>query len=282
MAYQRVSQVQQTAQYAARSGISDEQAALYFTQKISTPRKAIVAIIVSIVLCLIAFPLHLFIIGIPALLLILFFLYLIYRTYKRRIKDEDYDVWLEQQESIMRGIGYQILNIPRHFSPQSVLCIRSFVPPGTSISHEYMTQDVEMKQGRDGIYRFSITVYTYFFPLQNGMAIFRCSVNAFRAGQYNEEQSEIYPYRDLSTARTVKTRDRVMVDNIAFSYQTEKLYVIFSNGEKECFSAIVRTKLLSPDSDAPTSIIQNALFNVKLNALRALILSNGQSTQLQP
>jgi hypothetical protein len=204
-----------------------------------------------------------------------------YLIRKTNTTDEEYDLWLEHKEHLLRQKGYQVHGISPKYPASSVLCIRSFVPRGSITSHGYANQEVQMKQGKDGRWRYSINVYSYFFPMRKGMAIFKSDINVF-TNRHRDVRHETYPYSFLSTATTDSEDDRAIIHHTAYRYQTEQLYLVFSNGVMSSFSAVVQAQLMDNTDNAPFSIVPNATFGRKLNELRALLLSEGRSTQLEP
>lgn len=271
-----------TLQQGLKHVISDKKAAHYFASSASAPRWITVIMYISLCGFFLAILSHLLILVASLLLVALLCMFIKYIIHKRNTTDEEYDTWLEYQEHLLRERGYQLLDIPSGYPTSSVLCIRSFVPRGSQISRLYVSQDIQMKQGRDGNWRYSVNVYTYFFPLKRGMAICKSDINVFHPQRHRDERHEMYPYSFLTTATTDPEDDRVVIEHTAYRYQSDQLYLVFSNGAMSSFSAIVQTHLLDTTQNAPYSVVPNSLFDVKLNALRALLLSEGRSTRLQP
>ncbi len=277
MTYQRVSHIRSTSQQ--RSVITDKKAARYFASAASAPRIFMVIMCTSVIVAIIIILFRFFIAGTFLLLVALICFLIIYLTHKQNPTDEEYDAWLEDREHRLLARGYQKHGITSQDLINAPLCIKSVVPPGSSISREYRNQNVYMKQGKDGIYRFSTHAYTYFFPLRHGMAIFRSNIQASPTHPYFGAKDEIYPYRFLTTAETSAENDKMLIENTPHRYSMEKLHLMFSIGTKVTLSAVVKAYLLDDADDAPESIISDTGFDTKLNRLRALLVSKGTSTR---
>src|ERR671930_41954 len=110
--------------------------------------------------------------------------------------DQDYDNWLEEQAAAMLPRALRMLNLDERQITSQILSIHSLILPGSSLASNYH-DEVYLKQGKDGQWRSSVNLYTYFFPAQHFIAIFTRSINALDPLTPFDDSTEEFFYRDI-------------------------------------------------------------------------------------
>ncbi|MBV9615828.1 MAG: hypothetical protein JO031_10275 [Ktedonobacteraceae bacterium] len=195
---------------------------------------------------------------------------IMWRTKRSNPDDEQYDAWVKSQGRILYKRGLQALGITESQMSHSVLSILSYVLPGSLDADDYDEDVVQIKWGKDGRCRSSITVYTFIYPLARSFAIFKSDVNAFYPALHNE-LDEVYAYRHIISATTSKIRDTILLEEQEFPYQIEHFCLKISNGETIKLSATVKAKPAGSAASAPTIALPDTNFNWTLGKLRSML-----------
>ncbi len=198
--------------------------------------------------------------------------FIMWRTKRSNPSDELYDAWVRSQAKILYQRGLQALGITEAELSSHMLWIQSFVLPGSLDADEYDADVVWLKQGKDGRWRTSINVYTFFYPLARSFAIFKSDVNAFYPSLHND-LDEIYAYRHIVNATTSKIRDNVFLGEQEFPYQVEQFCLKITNGETIKLSATVKARPFGSVPGIPTLALPDTNFNWTLGQLRSKLLS---------
>src|SRR5947199_194267 len=89
-----------------------------------------------------------------------------------------------------------------------ILSMHSIILPGSSLAATYH-DDVYLKLGKDGQWRSSVNLYTFFFPTDRFIAMFTRSINALDRLMPADDTSEEYFYKDIVTAAFSVFQDTV-------------------------------------------------------------------------
>ena len=81
--------------------------------------------------------------------------------------DQHYDQWVHAQAQAMLPRALAKFNMRRNQVTDQILRMHSFVLPGSRVASQYPEKEVQAKRGKDGQWRFSINVYTYFLPAEH-------------------------------------------------------------------------------------------------------------------
>ncbi len=160
--------------------------------------------------------------------------------------DEDYDHWLEQQVQAMKPRAMRLLNLNQSQVTSQILCTHSIILPGSSLAKNYH-DDVLIKQGKDGQWRTSVNLYTYFFPTDHFIAMCTCDVNEIAGMKY--------PYR---------------VQQLSFR---------ISNGDDIRLGAHLSAMPLDRGQGAPIILLPDTHINQTLADLRGLLRSKKQRSR---
>jgi hypothetical protein len=193
-------------------------------------------------------------------------------------KDHDYDDWLERQARTLRPRALRTLSLDEQQITSKIVCVHSILLPGSSLANNY-ADEVYLKQGKDGLWRSSVNLFTYFFPSDRFIAIFTRDINAFSPkGPYNDETEE-YFYRDILGVNTSVYRDTVLIGEAELVYRVQQLSLKLINGENLRFGGYLSAIPLDPKPGLPNILSPDANVNTTLNDLRALLRAKKQRTR---
>ena len=86
---------------------------------------------------------------------------------------------------------------------------------------KYRADELRWKIGRDAMPRFSVNIYTYFFPADHHLAAFVGDVNALNQVAHNEKTEE-YFYRDIVGATTNDEQDSITIKAKQYQYRIQR------------------------------------------------------------
>ena len=109
--------------------------------------------------------------------------------------DAQYDAWLQVKANRLLRSAMMKLNIDRQ-TTKGYLQVHGFVLPGMRESYQYRPDELLWKKGKDGLVRYSVNVYTYFFLAEHSLVVFIGDVNALNQATQHETIKE-YFYRDI-------------------------------------------------------------------------------------
>src|SRR5437588_11019337 len=184
--------------------------------------------------------------------------------------DEDYDHWLRHQASTMLPAALFTLNMDESQLTSQPLILYSFILPGSSLASDYHDH-IHLKQGKDGRWRSSINLYTYFLPSQHFIAMFTRSVNALDQFMPFDDSTEEFFYRDIISASFSRFPDTVIIEGQEFVYRVQQLSLKISNGDDIRLGAYLSAEPLSGRQNAPFFIPLDNHCNQTLAELRRLL-----------
>jgi len=192
--------------------------------------------------------------------------------------DEDYDHWLEQQVQAMKPRAMRLLNLNQSQVTSQILCTHSIILPGSSLAKNYH-DDVLIKQGKDGQWRTSVNLYTYFFPTDHFIAMCTCDVNACRQTISSEYQTEEYFYRDIISTSFSSFQDTAEIAGMKYPYRVQQLSFRISNGDDIRLGAHLSAMPLDRGQGAPIILLPDTHINQTLADLRGLLRSKKQRSR---
>jgi hypothetical protein len=198
----------------------------------------------------------------------------IYHGLKTNPDDVDFDRWVEGQAKELATHGMHSLCLSRKDLVDTPIRIVSYVLPGSRTAAEYMPQQVHMKQGKDGQWRFSIYVYTYIYPTANYLAVYRGDINVFSTRRI--EQDETYLYQHIYSASLRASRDTLAWEESLIPYRIEQLCLKIFNGDVVELSAAIKAMPQEQADDAPLESLPNPSFERTLMRLRQLLHSRNK------
>ncbi len=198
----------------------------------------------------------------------------IYHEMKTNPSDADFDRWNEEQAKELGARGMQLLYLHRKDLIEPPMRITSYILPGSHTATDYLPQQVQMKQGKDGRWRFSIYVYTYIYPTADYLAVYRGDSNAFSSRQI--EQHETYLYQHIYSASLQASKDTLEWEESLIPYRTEQLYLKFFHGDFVELSATIKAMPQEQADNAPLESLPNPSFERTLMRLRQLLHTKGK------
>ncbi len=186
--------------------------------------------------------------------------------------DRHYDQWVHKQAQAMLPTALAKFNMRRNQVTDQILRTHSFVLPGSHGASHYPEREVQAKRGKDGQWRFSINVYTYFLPAEHYLAVYTCDVNAFDPSSHIE-QTEEYFYSDIVGVTTHPLRDTAIIGNRQYRYRIEQFSLRISNGDTIDLGASLKATPLDDGQDIPVFSLPHTGFDRTLTMLRRLLRS---------
>lgn len=188
--------------------------------------------------------------------------------------DQEYDAWLEAQaQGIMRRAVAR-LGLDSSQITREPLYVHGLVLPGMKDSVNYRFDEMRWKKGNDGIVRFSVNVYTYFFPADHHLAAFVGDVNALNQSSHNENTHE-YFYRDVVGATTDDAQDHITIKKKQYQYRIQRFSLRISSGDS--IGVSVGARPIDDRQNVPTFAIPNSGIDRAVAQLRMLLREKKQS-----
>lgn len=181
--------------------------------------------------------------------------------------DQQYDQWIETQANALLLDTLATLDLYEHQLTGKIKRIRSFVLPGSEIADNYRSNEVLVKRGRDGRWRCSINVCTYFIPTAYGVAMVTRDVNVFQQSSYIW-QNEEYSYPHIVSAAMCTIQDTAYIERERYWYRIKQICVNISNGEVIPFGAYFSATPIDDDPYAPDFSLPDIVMNQTINDLR--------------
>lgn len=188
------------------------------------------------------------------------------------LTDQEYDAWLEgtARRHFMSALDRLGADNDQDFGP--ILYVHGFILPGTRDAIKFRLDDILLKVGKDGKFRYSINRYTYFHPIENQLAVFVFEINAVNHSDYREAARE-YFYWDIVGVATEDDQDMVLIGEVSFPYRIQSFVLSISNGYN--ISAAFLSQPLDNGQDLPTYNIPDVdMVSDTLMRLRRLIRDN--------
>ncbi len=192
------------------------------------------------------------------------------------LTDQEFDTWVEQKarnglvNAIHRlGLADEIRNI------DDLLCVRGYILPGMRNSRHYNYQDLLSKMGMDGRWRYSVNIYTYFYPAEHQIMIFIFDINAMNWADYREATKE-YFYEDVIGATTEDEQDTIYINGALFNYRDQRFSLRLCDGYG--IGATVRSVPLDNIANLPTFDMPNSGVDRTIAQLRMLLRSKKWKT----
>src|SRR2546421_4812349 len=184
--------------------------------------------------------------------------------------DQDYDDWLENQTAAVIPRALRMLNLDERQISSQILSMHSIILPGSTLASNYH-DDVYLKLGKDGRWRSSVNVYTFFFPTDRFIAMFTRSINALDRVMPIDDTTDEYFYRDIVTAAFSVFQDTVVFGNQEILYRVQQLSLRISNGDDIRLGAYLSAVPIERWRGAPIIMLPDTHINQTLSDLRTLL-----------
>lgn len=247
----------------------------YFPRPVSTV--TIVVISIGAVFFLVSLPL-LYFGGLQLLNIVLFVVGILFvlggirsivNTKRSNPKDEDFDEWLDKQAKGILPKALRVLNIGQTQITSKVMRIHSVILPGSSLANNYRSE-IYLKLGKDGQWRSSVNIYTYFLPSDRFIAIFTRDINALHSrGPYDDRTEEFF-YRDIVSITLSVFRDRAEIGGVEVAYRVQQLSLRLVNGDDIRLGGYLSAVPID-NKQAPAILLPDSRINKTLADLRGLL-----------
>ncbi len=189
--------------------------------------------------------------------------------------DQEYDEWLENQSKVIVFNAVNKLGLDlRQVINQPPLRIHGFVLPGTRDANKYRIDELHAKKGKDGVWRFSVNVYTYFFPEEHHLGAFVGDVNALNQSAHNDKTEE-YFYQDVVGATTYDEQDTIKFRGKDYQYRIQQFSLRITNGDS--IGASVSARPTDNRQNAPIFSIPDSGIDQTIAYIRWLLRTKKRS-----
>jgi hypothetical protein len=184
--------------------------------------------------------------------------------------DQDYDNWLEDQAATITPKALRTLSLSEHEITSQILMVRSIILPGSSLADNYR-DDIHLKRGKDGQWRSSVNLYTFFFPADRFIAMFTRSINPLDRVMPIDDSSEEYFYRDIMSTSFNVFQDTVIFGDQEVLYRVQQLSLRIVNGSDVPIGGYLSAVPIEKGRGAPIIMLPDTYINQTLADLRALL-----------
>ncbi len=184
--------------------------------------------------------------------------------------DQDYDDWLENQTAAVIPRALRMLNLDERQISSQILSMHSIILPGSTLASNYH-DDVYLKLGKDGRWRSSVNVYTFFFPTDRFIAMFTRSINVLDRVMPVDDSTEEYFYRDIMSVSFSIFQDTVVIDGEETLYRVQQLSLKLSSGGDVYLGAYLSALPIDRRLNAPIITRSDSSINQTLADLRTLL-----------
>jgi hypothetical protein len=192
-----------------------------------------------------------------------------YHKWKANPSDAEFDRWIGQQATKMERRGMQALDLKSEDLIARPMRIDSYILPGSSTATDYPSEQIRLKQGKDGNWRVSIYFYTYIYPTTNYLAIYMGASNLF--SQRLIEQHMTYRYQHILSVELIAKRDTFKWEGRQIRTRIEQLYLKMLNGDTIKLSAIIKGMAQEEADIGPLDALPNPSFEKTLKRLRQFL-----------
>jgi hypothetical protein len=251
---------------------SNEQMRRYFTEKRYSGKWIVWTAVLGLVdFCSFAFNSYIGFFG--AAVFVSLVAYIIIRA-KSIPTDKEYDEWLKRRARGMIPRAFRKLNLDSSDLVAPLLRIDSFVLPGSRLAEYSSPDDVHMKEGKDGKWRFSVNVFMYLFPAEHSLAVFSGSVNALNQFARPVEETEEYFYDHIAGVTTSETTDNAVIYGYRYVYRIQQFSLRVVNGDNIHLGAYISASALDYNPQGPEIIPPTMNVDRLLAELRTILRSN--------
>lgn len=260
---------QMPASFVSRQ-FTDKEMKRYFAK---IPKGTIKAIVVGAILFLIGLTSQLAVLLILGLIVVGISLAVIFAVIGgSKPTDQEYDFWLEEQAQRVINQAAAKLGLDLSQVPGEPLQIHSFVLFGKD-AQSYRADELRWKVGKDGKLRFSVNIYTRFFPAEHHLAVFASDINALNQSAHNVKTEE-YFYEDIVGATTGDEQDYFTIKDKNYQYRTQRFALKINSGDS--IGATIGATPTDNKQNLPTFAIPDSGVDRTVAQLRSLLRDKKQ------
>lgn len=252
----------------SKKNFSEAQMRRYFkgSSKYTTPATISAVGLVLLVFGIFVDP-QLRILALPGLALLVLGVGIIVYMNKSQPTDKEYDEWVEWQGEIIESTALTKVHMHQSELIRTPLSLHGVVVPGSKQALDTYGSNVFKKESKDG-YRYSVNVFTYFFPAEHHMAVLSCDVDALNQ-RTHIEVAEHYFYKDMVGVFTREARAQDETERINLQIQSFSLRV--SNGDAIGIGGVLSVKVLDNKKGAPKVAFADNEVSKTVSALLAIL-----------
>ncbi len=202
---------------------------------------------------------------------------LIVLTRSSKPSDQEYDQWLDEQRALIASTALQKVHMDQSELIRDPLSLHGVIPPASPEANPYRG-NIYSKKGKDGLYRYSVNVFTYFFPAEHHIAVLSCDVDALDQ-RAHIEHADHYFYKDMVGVHTSEGRLQDEKERITLQIQSFSLRV--ASGDAIGISGVLSVKVLDSRNKKSGPVVAFADTEVS-KTVQALLLLLRQKKQDQP
>lgn len=145
--------------------------------------------------------------------------------------DEQYDAWVQKRadEELKKALAEVDQDDLSEAERTRLLCVQGYALPGTKDAKKYRREDILWKDGKDGMKRYSINIFTYVLPLEHRIAVIAFHINAVNHNDHSQVITECF-YSEIVSTRIAEENELVMVNEVEYRYRTKSLILGTSDG----------------------------------------------------
>lgn len=188
--------------------------------------------------------------------------------------DEEYDGWVGAQLARMMDHAAVALHAG---SSENLQIIDTAVLPGSKKGKkDYQEDEVKVKRGKDGIWRYSVHDYTFVLPGAFSLATFNAKVSALNWERHEFHATTEYMYADIVGMTTHRGKDELEFQGTTYIYAVEECAIQVSNGGKIEIGAAINAHPIQKASKLPTLTTVHA--PTTINMFRDLLRNKKQAS----
>jgi hypothetical protein len=157
-----------------------------------------------------------------------------------RPNDQKYDQWVDRQRELIASTALQKVHMDPSELIRAPLSLHGVIIPGSDQADPYRG-NIYSKKGKDGLYRYSVNVFTYFFPAEHHIAVLSCDVDALDQ-RAHMEHTDHYFYKDMVGVNTGEVRFEDKKERATLLIQAFSLRV--TNGDAIGIGGVLGVKVL--------------------------------------
>ncbi len=191
--------------------------------------------------------------------------------------DQEYDQWVDKQRALIASTALQKVHMDPSELIREPLSLHGIILPGSAEANPYR-DNIYSKKGKDGLYRYSVNVFTYFFPAEHHIAVLSCDVDALDQ-RIHIQHTDHYFYTDMVGINTGEGRLQDEKERTTLLIQGFSLRV--ANGDAIGIGGVLSVKVL--DSKNKKSGPKVAFVDTEVSkTVQALLMLLRQKKQDQP
>ncbi|OLB30676.1 MAG: hypothetical protein AUH05_20405 [Ktedonobacter sp. 13_2_20CM_53_11] len=198
---------------------------------------------------------------------------------RSRPNDQEYDQWVDRQRALIASSALQKVHMDPGELVREPLSLHGVIPPASDEASPYR-DNIYSKKGKDGFHRYSVNVFTYFFPAEHHIAVFSCNVDALDQRAHIEQTSH-YFYTDMVGVNTKEGRLQDKKETVTLLLQAFSLRV--ANGDAIGIGGVVSVKVLNSKNkkSGPKVAFADNEVSKTIQALLMLLRQKKQDQLLQ-